>query len=120
LSKYKVEYTVDGDYYPDWEENNKFNDGTGDGMILVPFDTSVLGDRRPFRIPKDAKVTEVADSGYYLSRETGSLWRRLSDHEDWQRYDTALSKWVNCSLDDEIEWIKKYSFEKLDMNFSDV
>lgn len=114
MPKYRVEYVIEGYYDSEWQNNNVYNDGSGDGMILSPSGSFADGDA-PFRIPKNAKVTEIALNGCYISLETGSVWRRISRSDGdfiWQRFSSGL--WVDREIEDEIEWMRKYRFERLE------
>lgn len=121
LSKYRVEYEIEGDYDPSY-----FSLGdTQDGMITVPCPSIFLPDDHiPYRIPNNAKVTEVLEDGYYLNPHTGTLFRRASDESEgivvWERFDAPSVKekgdWQYSHVDD--AHAVKFEFERLNLHFS--
>lgn len=120
LSKYRVEYEIDGIYEKDWDSNNE------DSMIFVPCPSIFLPDDHiPYRIPKSAKVTEILEDGYYLNPSTGSLFRRVSSDEgrelSWERFTVSTAKegkgdWQYSHVDD--AHAVKFEFERLNLHFS--
>jgi hypothetical protein len=117
LTRYRVEYEIEGTYDPGWAESLTFLDSkTGDGMIKAPFpddNESLI----PYRIPKNAQVTEILADGYYLSRTNGLLYRRISEGVkfSWQRFSSGSRGWVDTPHWNELEWFQEHDFEKLEV-----
>jgi hypothetical protein len=117
LTNYKVSYEIDGEYDPDWGKHNKFS-GSNDGMIHVPVDTSVIGDRIPYRIPHDATVIEFVPDGHFLSRETGTVFRRRNylGVIVWERFNVLTRDWIAhpaITESNEAEYFDEFMFERL-------